>query len=105
MQIPAKRVCDLCQSELTGAFVIMSYPLDTADREPLAAAFQASMPEPFRMLGQLMDATPSSWRFDFCRGCADGFMPMLADLKTAAVKRWLAEQARETETSTRDRPE
>lgn len=92
MHIPEKRVCDLCQSELTGPYVVMSYPLDQVDREPLLTALRADLPESFRLLGSLVDPTPKSWRFDFCRGCADGFMPMLADLKTAAVRRWVAER-------------
>jgi hypothetical protein len=94
MHIPDKRVCDLCRSELTGPYVVMSYPLDEADRAPLVEAMRADLPEPLRMFERLIDVTPKSWRFDFCRGCADGFMPMLAELKTAAVKAWLAERAK-----------
>jgi hypothetical protein len=84
MHIPDKRVCDLCRSELTGPYVVMSYPL--------VEAMRADLPEPLRMFERMIDVTPKSWRFDFCRGCADGFMPMLAELKTAAVKAWLAER-------------
>lgn len=92
MHIPEKRLCDLCQNELTAPYVAMSYPLDQTDRESLIGPMKADMPEPFRILGGMIDVTPKSWRFDFCRGCADGFMPMLAELKTAAVTRWLADR-------------
>src|SRR5437763_3075256 len=97
MHIPEKRECDLCHTELTGPYVVMSYPLDQADREPLAAQLSKAMPGPMAILAGMFDATPKSWRFDFCRGCADGFMPMLAELKTQAVKTWLAERQRRTE--------
>lgn len=98
MHIPEKRVCDLCRNDLTGAYIVMSFPLDAVDRQALSAQVEAQMPEPFRILRGMFDPTPKSWRFDFCRGCADGFMPMLADLKAQAIKTWLAEQEKRAET-------
>lgn len=96
MRIPEKRLCDLCRLELTGPHVRMAYPLDDADR----ALIQAHIPAPPPTLLHLMfmTASPDSWSFEFCRGCAEGFMPMLADLKTQAIKGWLEERARRAET-------
>lgn len=97
MQIPEKRVCDLCKAEVTGAaYVAMSYPLDEADRARVRDSLKAT-PNPYVIIGLTFDAVPNSWRFDFCRGCADGFMPMLADLKTQAIAAWLTERQRRAE--------
>lgn len=97
MHIPEKRVCDLCRGELTGAYVKMSYPLSEADSTALTQ--KIDMPGPFgAILGGMIQSVPQSWRFDFCRGCADGFMPMLEELKTHAVKTWLEERQRRAET-------
>jgi hypothetical protein len=75
----------------------MSYPLDQVDRDALAKELSGSMPGPIAIFAGMFDMAPKTWRFDFCRGCADGFMPMLAELKTQAVKTWLAERQRKTE--------
>jgi hypothetical protein len=79
----------------------MLYPLDAAD----VTLIEASLPRPraespFTLL---FNVTPTAWTFDFCCGCAEGFMPMLADLKTQAIKMWLAERARRAETPIGDR--
>lgn len=65
MHIPEKRVCDLCRSELIGPYVVMSYPLDQADRDMLLVPLKADMPEQFRILGGLIrcDAEKLALRF------------------------------------------
>ena len=92
MRIPEKRVCDLCRVDLgTKPFVRMVYPLDAVDIQ----AIQASMPPaPPSLFGLTFTVQPEGWTFDFCTGCAEGFMPMLADLKTQAIRTWLDERAR-----------
>lgn len=90
MHIPEKRICDLCKADLTGPSVTMYYPLDDTDRQQI----DAHVPAAFRTLGRLFDVGPRAWRFDFCRGCVEGLFPMLADLKTSAVRAWLLERDR-----------
>ena len=95
MRIPEKRLCDLCKNELVGPHILMTYPLDQADHALIAPQLP---PVPKSMFGLMVTLTPDSWRFEFCRGCAEGFMPMLAELKTQAIKSWLEERARRAET-------
>lgn len=95
MRIPEKRVCDLCRVELTKPHVRMVYPLDDADRKLI----EPQLPPPARsMFGLLYSVAPEGWSFEFCCGCAEGFMPMLAELKTQAIKTWLEERAKRAET-------
>jgi hypothetical protein len=95
MRIPGKSVCDLCRADLTAPHVRMAYPLDAAVVKLLEAHVQfPSLPNLF---GALAKITPDAWSFEFCTGCAEGFMPMLAELKTQAIKTWLAERARRAE--------
>lgn len=94
MRIPEKRLCDLCKGELSGPHIVMSYPLDQVDK---AAIEQQFPPPPKGNFFSFMTVTPDSWRFEFCRGCSEGFMPMLAELKTQAVTTWLDERKRRSE--------
>lgn len=55
-------------------------------------------PSAHTMLGLMFSIQPEWWTFEFCCGCAEGFMPMLADLKTQAIRTWLDERARRAET-------
>jgi hypothetical protein len=97
MRIPEKRLCDLCKAELTGPHVTMAYPLDRTDRERIAA----HAPPTIRhtgFLGLVVGVEiPDNWRFEFCRGCVDGFLPMLAELKTSAIQQVLDERQRRAE--------
>jgi len=93
MQVPEKRLCDLCKGELTGVYIVLTYPLDESDRARVRAQLPPAQ-HPLTLLGLAFDATPHSWRFDFCRGCVDGLIPMLGDLKTSAIKNWLDERQR-----------
>jgi hypothetical protein len=95
VRIPEKHVCDLCRVELTKPSVRMVYPLDAEDLKLLEA--QLPRPNVYSPLSLLLNVTPTGWTFDFCCGCAEGFMPMLADLKTQAITTWLAERARRAE--------
>jgi len=91
VKIPAKLCCDLCGVEITGRHVQMAYPLDEAD----VARLEATLPAQPRVFAFLPIPRPNAWRFDFCRGCADGFMPMLDDLKAKAIAAYLEERARQ----------
>lgn len=92
MRIPEKRLCDLCKAELIGLHVKMVYPLSPADRKLI----EPVLPSGFNntLLGIMVATTPNSWSFEFCTGCVDGFLPMLADLKTAAIQGFLEERQR-----------
>lgn len=94
MRIPEQRLCDLCRAPLTARHVRIAYPLDAAD----VASLNASLPQPPGMFREMFSVTPVAWNFEFCTGCAEGFMPMLAELKTQAIKAWLADRARRAET-------
>lgn len=94
MRIPEKRLCDLCRVELTKPHVRMVYPLDAAD----VTLLETRLPKPPSLFGLTFSVTPEGWTFEFCTGCAEGFMPMLAELKTQAITTWLDERARRAET-------
>lgn len=96
MRIPEKRVCDLCRADLTQPHVRMIYPLDAADLKLIEAQIPA--PPKHSLFGFIVAVQPEGWTFEFCCGCAEGFMPMLADLKTQAITTWLAERAKRAET-------
>lgn len=95
MRIPEKRLCDLCKLDIVGPYVRMAYPLNAADR----ARVEQQLPKPpsTGLFGFTVQWSLDAWRFEFCLGCAEGFMPMLAELKTQAIAAWLAEQQRKAE--------
>lgn len=98
MHIPAKQLCDLCRAELdpTTPHARLSYPLDARERQTVLNAFKV----PESLLGLATIVMPEAYVFDFCVGCVDGFMPMLADLKAQQIellihqRRTRAEEAR-----------
>jgi len=95
MRIPEKRFCDLCKVELTGPHVRMAYPLDQADRDRILKEIP---PPPKSIFGFMVAVTaPDSWSFEFCRGCVDGFLPMLSELKSTVIQQLLEERRRRAE--------
>lgn len=93
MFFPGKRVCELCQEREIGKddemFPIVFYPLEPAEIERLALEFAASVNIPEGgVLGQIMPVVmPRGVRLEFCKPCADGFIPMLEQLKGLAIDR------------------
>lgn len=97
MHIPEKQVCDLCKAELTGPSTVMTYPLDETDRATIRGLMLPPSAPNALILGRLFDVAPHSWHFDFCRGCVDGLIPMLAELKTQAIAAWRDQHQRRIE--------
>lgn len=94
MNIPAKTICDLCQNEIDPGkpHPRLSYPLDAGERERYARSCTASLPK--SILDIAVVVTPDLYVFDLCLGCVEGILPMLADLKRAAIDRLIQERSR-----------
>lgn len=97
MLIPAKQLCDLCRAELVPhqPHARLSYPLDGRERE----TFRRSIEIPESLLGIATVLLPDCYVFDFCVGCVDGFMPMLAELKAQAIEGLIRERRKRAEAS------
>jgi hypothetical protein len=96
VRIPEKRLCDLCKNEidLTRAYPTLTYPLDLADFELLMAPGTEPRREILMGLTRAVPGQATCYQFDLCRGCVDGFLPMLADLKTEFIRRFIEERER-----------
>jgi hypothetical protein len=103
VRIPEKRLCDLCKQELdlTRPFPTLHYPLDRQDLDLIAPKREAQRGEIFGLSVMRLDLTPSIYQFDLCRGCVDGFLPMIAELKTDYIKRLVAEREKRAATVNR----
>lgn len=97
MIIPQKRLCDLCKNEIpsTDRHSTMSYPLDHHDIELLAPKVDGTGREVFPGLRLVTFAKPETFLFEFCRGCVDGILPMLAELKTEKIKTFVDDRVRQ----------
>lgn len=88
----AQVTCDLCNQTIdtTKPFAQLLYPFTWKQRQELAAAtldmVAAFVGDTVRQLGPGFMPAPRYHRFDFCKGCVDGFLPMMDDLKKAAFE-------------------
>jgi hypothetical protein len=94
MMLPGKRLCDLCKNEIPAhvRYLSMSYPLDRNDHQLLEPAAATADRDVFPGLRILTFVKPEVFVFEFCRACVDGILPMLAELKTEAIKRLVNER-------------
>ena len=96
MRVPAETLCDLCQGELTAPAVELHYPLDLADQAFISSSVREQVQQLDALNRLLLDvALPRTYRFDICRGCIDGLLPMLADLKTTGIRALVAQALRD----------
>jgi hypothetical protein len=95
---PGKRICDLCGEPIPEGrkHPLLFYPFTETEMEELARKFSELVPQgAAQMLGGIIPiAVPSHHRFEFCKGCVDGFMPMATELKSAAYERLLVRMER-----------
>jgi len=103
VRIPEKRLCDLCKQEidLSRPFPTLHYPLDSRDLELITPKREAPRGDVFGLSTMLWGSTPNSYQFELCRGCVDGFLPMLSELKTDYIKRLVAEREKRAATVNR----
>jgi hypothetical protein len=97
MHVPARRLCDLCRNEIDTSrpFPTMTYPLDQADLQLLAPPAPASRSDVFPGIAFVVwPGTANTYSFEFCRDCIDGILPMLKDLKTDYIRRWMEDRQR-----------
>jgi len=103
MYTPGERKCDLCQNTIGQGgkpYPVMFFPFTEAEVESLAARFTEMIGEAGTgsVLGQLGPiVVPTGARFEFCTGCAVGFIPMLDNLKNLALERIYARMTRRRE--------
>jgi hypothetical protein len=85
--------CDLCKNTIDQeqAWPLILYPLDDVDkrriRDDVEAAFGPLSGNPmFGMIAPMLGSLiPDRWKLEVCRGCIDGIVPQLRELKTEQI--------------------